>query len=214
MYRALQRRLGPQRWWPARTRFEVMVGAILTQNTAWHNVERAIANLRRSRALSARALADMPPARLARLIRPSGYFTQKAKKLRRFSRWYLKRCGARPSRLFRGDPLELRAELLQLWGIGPETADSILLYAGGRPLAVVDAYTRRILARHGLLRGDEPYEEIQRRLMRWLPPRAGDYNEHHALLVEVGKRWCHRRNPACEQCPLGAFPHRITAEVR
>ena len=187
-----------------------MVGAILTQNTTWHNVERAIANLRRARALSAKALAAMPPASLARLIRPAGYFTQKAKKLRLYSRWYLQRYGAQPQRLFRGDPWQARAELLALWGIGPETADSILLYAGRQPVAVVDAYTRRILARHGLLRGDEPYDAIQRWLMSHLPSTVSEYNESHALLVEVGKRWCHRRNPACEQCPLGAFPHRTT----
>lgn len=209
LYRRLLRVLGPQRWWPARTRFEVMVGAILTQNTTWHNVERAIAQLKTARALSAHRLARLRPQHVQRCIRSSGYFRQKAARLQTFSRWYISTYGASTRRMFRTDPWMLRQTLLQLPGIGPETADSILLYAGDQPVVVVDAYTRRIFRRHGLIQGDESYEAIQRMAMEQLPEDPRVFNEFHALLVAVGKRYCHRQDPECTECPLGTFPHHL-----
>lgn len=186
-----------------------MVGAIVTQSTNWHNVERAMANVKQACALSARTMARLRPSVLRRLIRPSGYFTQKAARLKTFSRWYVARYGASPRRMFRTEPWTLRQELLGLPGIGPETADSILLYAGQQPVAVVDAYTRRIFRRHHLAEGDEPYEVIQRFVMDRLPEDPKVFNEFHALLVAVGKSYCHRRDPECDQCPLGEFPHHV-----
>lgn len=206
-YRRLSARFGPQRWWPADSPFEMMVGAILTQATNWQNVERAIDRLRREGALRPRRLAVMPTARLARLIRPAGYFRQKTKRLRAFSRWYVRRYGASPRRMFRTPLGALRSELLGLHGIGPETADSMLLYAGGQPIFVVDAYTTRVLTRHRLIPPRATYAEIQAMVMDTLPARAPLYNEFHALLVAVGKRCCHRRNPDCADCPLDDLPH-------
>ncbi|MGH9816984.1 MAG: endonuclease III domain-containing protein, partial [Candidatus Acidiferrales bacterium] len=150
-HNAMYAALGPQRWWPARTPFEVIVGAILTQSTAWVNVERAIANLRRERMLTPLALEGVPLPRLARLIRPSGYFRQKAKNLKAFVRFLRREFGGSLARMFRTPTARLREMLLRVRGIGPETADSILLYAGNHPVFVVDAYTRRILLRHGLI---------------------------------------------------------------
>jgi len=209
MYRRLLRALGPQHWWPARHPFEVMVGAILTQATAWHNVERAIDNLRQAGALSAERLAATPRARLHSLIRPAGYFRQKAVRLHTLSRWALDRFQGRPGRMFRVKPRRLREELLRISGIGPETADAILLYAGHQPLFVIDAYTRRIFGRHFLIDGREPYEAVQRLVMDRLPKSPKLFNEFHALLVELGRRHCHRRAPDCERCPLQAFPHNL-----
>lgn len=201
MYRAMERALGPQGWWPGRTRFEVIIGAILTQNTAWINVARAIANLRRARVLAPKALASLPTARLARLIRPSGYYRTKARRVKRFVRFLRDRYRLELSRMFARRPSTLRRELLALPGIGPETADSILLYAGKDPRFVVDAYTRRILERHGLIRPDATYDAVQALFMGHLPPDAPLYNEYHALLVAIGKDFC-RPVPRCEHCPL------------
>lgn len=209
IYRRLLRRLGPQHWWPACSALEVMVGAIVTQSTNWHNVERAMVNLKQAGALSARGLVRLRSSVLQRLIRPSGYFTQKAARLKTFSRWYVARYGANPRRMFRTEPWTLRRELLGISGIGPETADSILLYAGHQPVFVVDAYTRRIFRRHQLVDGDEPYEVLQRFAMDRLPEDPTVFNELHALLVAVGKSYCHRRAPECDRCPLGDFPHQI-----
>lgn len=185
----------------------MMVGAILTQATNWQNVERAVNRLRREGALRPRRLAVMPTARLERLIRPAGYFRQKTKRLRAFSRWYLKRYGGSAKRMFRAQLGALRSELLGLHGIGPETADSMLLYAGERPVFVVDAYTTRVLTRHRLIRPSATYAQIQAMVMDTLPARAPLYNELHALFVAVGKRLCHRRNPDCAHCPLDDLPH-------
>lgn len=204
-YRTLARALGPQHWWPARTRFEVVVGAILTQNTSWKNVRRAIENLHRARRLSLARLARTPRGKLAALIRPSGYFNQKAKKLEHFVRFVAKEYGGSLSRMFRERTLRLRERLLALNGIGPETADSILLYAGDRSSFVVDAYTRRILLRHGFIGEKASYEEIQRLFEANLPRSVRTYNEYHALLVQVGKRYCRRRQADCAACPLGSF---------
>jgi len=204
-YHALFAALGPQGWWPARTRFEVIVGAILTQNTAWGNVERAIANLRRARLLSPRALAGAPLRRLARLVRPSGYFRQKARRLKTFVRFLETEYGGSLARMFRVPTAELRQKLLGVPGIGPETADSILLYAGGHPVFVVDAYTRRILLRHGLIGEKSSYEEIRALFEQNLPREPRLNNEFHALLVQVGKNWCRPQAARCDECPLGRF---------
>jgi endonuclease-3 related protein len=201
MYRAMERTLGPQGWWPGRTCFEVIVGAILTQNTAWTNVARAIANLRRAHVLRPQALAALPTSRLARLVRSSGYYRTKARRVKRFLCFLQARYRLDLSRMFAEPPSSLRKELLAVPGIGPETADSILLYAGNVPIFVVDAYTRRILQRHGLIRPDATYDAMQALFMRNLPPDASLYNEYHALLVAIGKDFC-RPVPHCEDCPL------------
>jgi endonuclease-3 related protein len=204
-YETLREALGPMHWWPARTPFEVIVGAILTQNTAWANVERAIANLHRERLLTPRALERVPLGSLARLVRPSGYFRQKAKKLKAFVRFLRGDFGGSLARMFRTPTAELRERLLGVHGIGPETADSILLYAGSHRVFVVDAYTKRILLRHGLASEKADYEEVRRLFESSLPHDPGIYNEFHALLVNVGKNWCRPREPRCEDCPLGPY---------
>jgi endonuclease-3 related protein len=201
MYRAMERALGPQGWWPGRTRFEIVVGAILTQNTAWTNVARAIANLRRAHALRPQALTALPTPRLARLVRSSGYYRTKARHVKRFVRFLQGRYRLDLSRMFAERPSILRKELLAVPGIGPETADSILLYAGNVPIFVVDAYTRRILQRHGLIRPNATYDTVQALFMSNLPPDASLYNEYHALLVAIGKDFC-RPVLRCEDCPL------------
>jgi endonuclease-3 related protein len=193
--------LGPQGWWPGRTRFEVIVGAILTQNTAWTNVARAIANLRQARVLTPKALVALPAPKLARLVQPSGYYRTKAARVKRFLRFLRARYALNLSRMFAEHPSKLREELLAVSGIGPETADSILLYAGGVPIFVVDAYTRRILGRHGLIRADATYDAVQALFTENLPPDPALYNEYHALLVAVGKDFC-RPLPRCARCPL------------
>ncbi len=204
-YQTLAAALGPMHWWPAKTPFEVIVGAILAQNTGWVNVERAIANLRRARLLTPRALERVPLAKLARLVRPSGYFRQKAKKLKAFVRFLREDFSGSLARMFRTPTVELRARLLAVHGIGPETADSILLYAGHQPVFVVDAYTKRILLRHGLVKEKTSYEEVRQLFESALPRDAKLFNEFHALLVNVGKNWCRPQQPRCDQCPLGPF---------
>lgn len=201
MFRAMQRALGPQGWWPGRTRFEVIVGAILTQNTAWTNVAQAIASLRRARALTPQMLATLPRLRLARLITPAGYYNIKAERLKSFLGFLQARYRLSLWRMFAQRPSVLREELLTVPGIGPETADSILLYAGHVPSFVVDAYTRRILSRHGLIPADASYDAVQALFMTALPPDAPLYNEYHALLVAIGKDFC-RPVPRCARCPL------------
>jgi endonuclease III related protein len=204
-YQTLLDHLGPQNWWPARTPFEVIVGAILTQNTSWTNVERAIANLRREHLLTPHALGRVPTARLASLIRSSGYFRQKAKKLKAFVRFLRAEYSGSLARMFRTPTLELREELLAVHGIGPETADSILLYAGHKKVFVVDAYTKRIFSRHGLVSENVPYEELRSLIEAALPRDVSRYNEFHALLVQVGKNWCRPRELRCADCPLQRF---------
>lgn len=204
-FQTLSQALGPMRWWPAKTRFEVIVGAILTQNTAWANVEQAIGNLRRAGLLTPGAMERVSNARLARLVRPSGYFRQKAKKLKAFVR-FLREChDGSLVRMFRSSTAELREQLLAVHGIGPETADSILLYAGGHPVFVVDAYTHRILGRHQLTDGKPDYGAAQTLFETNLPRDAALYNEFHALLVNAGKNWCRKSRPRCGECPL--LPH-------
>ncbi len=200
-YRRLYKRFGAQGWWPADNPFEVIVGAILTQNTSWKNVERALANLKRERLLTPERLHSIPLARLARLIRPSGYFNVKARRLSAFLEFFFKEYGGDLEKMGAVPTRRLREQLLGVWGIGPETADSILLYALDRPVFVVDAYTRRVLSRHGVARLDAGYEEIRRLFEDRLPGKSALFNEYHALIVRVGKELC-RKTPQCDSCPL------------
>ncbi|HEX3156315.1 MAG TPA: endonuclease III domain-containing protein [Candidatus Angelobacter sp.] len=232
-YIALLARYGPQNWWPARSRFEVIVGAYLTQNTNWSNVEKALLKLRHARCLSVNALRTTPIDELEELIRPSGYFRQKARNLKTFIAFLDRQYSGSLSRMFAGPTEKLRAELLELNGVGPETADSILLYAGNHPVFVVDAYTRRVLLRHGIIHEKTSYEEIRSMVELTISsseaeslvvkssgsdPRhpvsrmsssartelAQHYNELHALIVRVGNHYC-RTKPICEGCPLQTF---------
>src|SRR5712672_1453266 len=193
---------GPQHWWPGRTDFEIIVGAILTQNTSWSNVEIAMRNLRREKLLAPGAIERVSFARLAGLIRSSGYFRQKAKKLKCFVRFLRSEYGGSLNRMFRSPTAALREKLLTVHGIGPETADAILIYAGKHPVFVVDAYTRRMLERHGLTAPTQGYEEIRQLFERSLPNDVSLYNEFHALIVRNGKEYCRRSNPRCSECPL------------
>jgi endonuclease-3 related protein len=197
----LSRRYGPRHWWPAETPFEVCVGAILTQNTNWGNVEKAIANLKREGLLTPAALHAVPVAHLAALIRPSGCFNIKGKRLKAFVDWLYAGYGGDLEGMFAGDWRALRKDLLRVAGIGPETADSILLYAGGKPTFVVDAYTRRLFAGLGLIRAEAAYEEVRRLFMENLPAEAPLFNEYHALIVEHCKEHC-RKRPRCGGCDL------------
>ncbi len=199
IFNRLYRRFGPQYWWPARTEFEVCVGAVLTQNATWTSVERAITRLRDRSLLNPAAIEELALPTLARLIRPAGCYRMKAKRLKAFVRW-LKEHGGLAA--LRNRPTgRTRRELLKCYGIGPETADSILLYALKKPVFVVDTYTRRILSRHGIISGTEPYEEIQRLLAEAMPRSTRIFNEYHALLVRLGKTHC-RFRPSCAGCPL------------
>jgi endonuclease-3 related protein len=192
---------GPLRWWPAETPFEVCVGAILTQNTAWTNVEKAISALKAAGVLTPEGLRDVEPARLAELIRPAGYFNVKSQRLKDFMQWLDAGYGGSLERMFAGEWRPLRDELLAVRGIGPETCDSILLYAGHKPTFVVDAYTRRLFHRLGLLPEQVGYEATRALFMENLPPDVGLFNEYHALIVEQCKQFC-RTRPRCAGCPL------------
>lgn len=201
-YEAMSGALGPMHWWPAKTPFEVIVGAILTQSTAWANVERAMENLRAANMLTPSAILKVAPARLASLVRPSGYFRQKAKKLKAFVRFLDAEYGGSLARMFQTPTGELRKKLLSVHGIGPETADSILLYAGEHPVFVVDAYTHRIFGRHGFLGGKPDYEGVRAIFEAALPAHPPLLNEFHALIVNTGKNWCRKSAPRCAECPL------------
>jgi endonuclease III related protein len=241
-YGALYRAWGAQHWWPAETPFEVIAGAYLTQNTAWTNVERALENLRRAGVLSMEGIRTIRLARLERLIRASGYFRQKAKRLKTFVAFADKQYEGSLDRMFSEPTDRLREQLLSLNGVGPETADSILLYAGNHPVFVVDAYTRRVLDRHEILPQRTDYEEIRQFFQRALSsvatelehkpvnsapePESGFrgaahcptpmstahrtalvqvYNEMHGLIVGVGKHFCGKSQPKCDECPLQQF---------
>lgn len=202
-------RYGQQHWWPGDSTFEIIVGAILTQNTNWGNVEKAIANLKLANVLEPVALFEIDAARLSELIRPSGYYNIKTKRLKNFMAWLFED-------RFCGD-LELvaqmstdvfREELLMIKGIGPETADSILLYAFDKPVFVIDTYTCRVLGRHGLLEPDSGYEQVKELLESCLPSDTKLFNEYHALLVKVGKEHC-RPKAKCQNCPLESIPHQL-----
>ncbi len=202
IYRRLFDFFGPQHWWPADSPFEVCVGAILTQNTAWSNVERAISALKEEGMLSPREIAGCDRRRLAEMVRPSGFFNQKAERLQVFAVWLLERFGG-DIRAAAGEPLEVvRREMLSLKGIGPETADSMLLYAAGVPVFVVDSYTRRILSRHGIAAYDTPYEVLRRMFEDAIPHDADVYGEYHALIVETAKTFCRKKAADCGSCPL------------
>ncbi len=192
---------GPLHWWPAETPFEVCVGAILTQNTNWGNVEKAIANLKREGLLSAEALREVSEERLAGVIRPAGFFNVKSARLKEFVRWLFERHVGDLERMFAGDWRKLRDELLRVRGIGAETCDSILLYAGGKPSFVVDAYTRRLFSRLGLVSAAAGYEEVRALFMGHLPADVELFNEYHALIVEHCKVYC-RKKPLCGDCFL------------
>jgi endonuclease III related protein len=193
---------GPQHWWPGETPFEVMVGAVLVQNTSWKNVERAIENVRNAGAMNARALYALSERELAELIRPAGYFQVKARRLKNLLRLVVEEFDGSLEAMFRSDLSALREQLLGVSGIGPETADAILLYAGNLPSFVADTYTHRILARHGWINYDADYHDIKDYFESRLPQDSQLYNEYHALLVRLGKNYCRRTLPKCEGCPL------------
>lgn len=204
-YEAMLAELGPSRWWPGRTPFEVALGAILTQNTAWANVEKAVHNLLEQGLLDPLALQRLPDEELSALIRPAGAFRVKTVRVRNFLRFLHESCDSDMARLRERDVDALRGDLLRVSGIGPETADSILLYALDLPSFVVDAYTRRILTRHGLVSEDIGYEELRQFFMDALPPDVPLFNEYHALIVRTGKGWCAKKSGKCQSCPLACF---------
>jgi endonuclease III related protein len=201
VYERLRAAFGHAGWWPGESPFEVCVGAILVQNTSWANVERTLDGLRRRRLLSFHALAGLPASRLAPLLRSSGTFRVKARRLRAFLDFVSSEYGGRVEAMREEDPAALRRKLLAVAGIGPETADSIALYAAGQASFVVDAYTRRVFTRLGLLRGAESYAEVQRLFEKHLPRDAELYNDYHAQIVRLGKDFC-RTRPRCPECPL------------
>ncbi|HOM15835.1 MAG TPA: endonuclease III domain-containing protein [Thermoguttaceae bacterium] len=201
VYERLWKAYGPQHWWPGDGPFEVIVGAVLTQNTSWKNVERAIRNLRDAGLMTPRRLARTPLPELEELIRPAGYYRIKARRLRNLLELIVKRYGGSLEQMFSTPMDVLREELLAVQGVGPETADSILLYAGNLPTFVVDAYTHRVLARHGWIGFDADYYQIKEYFEDQLEPDVQLFNEYHALLVRVGHLHC-RRQPKCNGCPL------------
>jgi endonuclease III related protein len=202
VYDRLWSAYGPQHWWPAEEPFEVMVGAILTQSAAWTNVEKAILGLKKAGALSPQVLRKMPQSELAELIRSSGYYNAKAVKLKALARWFGEAFEDNLTKMFAREPSSLRKELLGVHGVGEETADSILLYAGNQPLFVIDAYTRRIIDRLGLKPAGGKYLDYQRLFEDNLPHEAALFNEYHALIVALGKNICKKTKPQCQQCPL------------
>ena len=202
IYKKLFSYFGPQHWWPGDSPFEVIVGAILTQNTNWNNVEKAINNLKRENLLIPRKLDGISQQRLASLIRPCGYFNIKAKRLKSFLSVLFGSYQGSLKNMFDLPTPRLREALLDIKGIGPETADSILLYAAQRPVFVVDAYTKRILLRQRLISENSSYGEIQDLFMRNLKENVSFFNEYHALLVKLGKETCAKSNPKCSLCPI------------
>jgi endonuclease III related protein len=208
IYRLLLGRFGHAGWWPGGTPFEVCLGAILTQNTAWTNVEKALARVRAAGRLSFEGLRDLPLLRLEALLRPSGTYRIKARRIRAFLSFLRSRYDGRVEGMASVEPAALRRQLLEVEGIGPETADSIALYAAGHPVFVVDAYTRRVFGRLGLLRGGESYDDVQRFFHRSLTPSAALFNDYHAQVVRLAKEHC-RARPLCPSCPLeGVCPRR------
>jgi len=208
-YQKLLAYYGPQHWWPAEEPFEVIVGAILTQSAAWTNVEKAITNLKEAGALTPKTLRELPSEEIASLIYPSGYYNVKTRKLKAFVNWLGRRYGDSLSDLFDSNFDDLRERLLNVYGIGEETADSIILYAADKPVFVIDAYTRRIIHRLGLKPLTETYAAYQTLFMEHLPSDSKLFNEYHALLVCLGKEVC-RKKPVCERCCLNATGRQIT----
>jgi endonuclease-3 related protein len=201
IYNKLYRVYGPRHWWPGETPFEVMVGAILTQNTSWKNVERAIQNLKAKKALNVRGIHQLKKKQLASLIKSSGYFRIKADRLKAFVTFLFENYGGNLRKMGDERVETLREKLLHVKGIGPETADSILLYGLKMPIFVIDAYTKRILSRHGIIAEKTPYDEVQRLFMDHLSSDERLFNEYHALLVHLGKTLC-KKTPRCDICPL------------
>lgn len=205
LFQAMLDALGPSRWWPGETPFEVAVGAVLTQNASWTNVELAIANLKAAGVFAPKLLHELPDARLAELIRPSGYFRLKAGRLKNLLAFLRDEGGYDMTALAGRDLAATREKFLSVRGIGPETADSILLYALDYPTFVVDAYTRRLLSRHGLVPEDAAYDEMRDFFMDVLDPDPRLFNEYHALIVRTGKSWCKKAAGRCGDCPLGRY---------
>ncbi len=204
IYRTLHRAFGPQHWWPGETPFEIIVGAILTQNTNWRNASVAVQRIKNAGLLEPRKMLK-EYRRMPRLIRTSGFYRSKARYLRAFLRYYVGRYDGKIGNIAKRNKHSIRRELLAITGIGPETADSILLYALGRRTFVVDAYTRRILSRHGIIEHNLPYDTLQKMIEKNLPASVKMYNEFHALLVRAGKEFCRKNEPLCSTCPLGSM---------
>ena len=202
IYNLLYEKFGPRHWWPGDTRLEIIIGAILTQNTAWKNVEKAIKNLKREGVLKVRSLTCIPEKKLARLIKPAGYYNIKSHRMKSFLSFLNTKYSGNLNRMFKTETQKLRSELLGIKGVGPETADSILLYAGGKPVFVVDAYTKRVFSRHDFAAQETEYEGWQQLFQDNLPSDVKLYNEFHALIVELGKELCRSNNPMCTKCPI------------
>ncbi len=211
IYQLLFKRFGPQHWWPGDTQFEIITGAILTQNTNWTNVEKAIANLKAAEFLNPEKLYYLETSKLAELIRPAGYYNIKAKRLKSFINWLFENYDGKLSNLESLDTERLRTELLAIKGVGCETADSILLYAFDRPIFVVDAYTARVAIRHRLIEPYVDYEQLQELFQSNLPDDVQLFNEYHALLVRAGKEFC-RPKAQCPGCPLEKLLHTLDIE--
>lgn len=207
IYQKLYRAYGPRHWWPGETPFEVMVGAILTQNTSWKNVEKAIDRLKENGLLNSTEIRRLRRNQLASLIRSSGYYRIKAERLKAFVNFLFEHYDGNLNRMRKEEIITLREKLLGVKVIGPETADSILLYGLGKPIFVVDAYTQRVLSRHGLISARTPYEEVQKLFMYHLPLDEKLFNEYHALLVHLGKTVC-KKIPECDICPIKGIEHR------
>ena len=213
VYGKLYHHFGPQHWWPARTPLEVIVGAILTQNTNWGNVEKALVNLRNKKALSAKALYRLSHKNLSELIRPAGYFNVKAARIKNFLDYFFKKYDGQIALMKEMGVSVLRAELLSVNGIGPETADSILLYALGKRSFVSDAYTKRFLVRHNMVDSNGDYHTIKALFENSLPRKASLYNEYHALIVQLGKVYCKTR-PDCEHCPVRPLQNKQDSQCK
>lgn len=202
IYEKLLKHFGPQHWWPAKSPFEVIIGAILTQNTNWVNVEKAINNLKSAGILTPEKLYKIDTNKLAELIKPAGYFNIKSIRLKNFIKWLMETYQGNLKEMFAQEKSILREELLRIRGIGPETADSILLYAAKKPSFVVDTYTYRILVRHNLIPEESTYDQIKSFFEDNLPEDVKLFNEYHALLVKLGKEYCKKTRPLCDPCPL------------
>jgi len=204
MYELMDDRYGDLKWWPAESAFEVIVGAVLTQNTAWRNVEKAIAGLKKGGLMDPAKIVRVTRGRLSALIRPSGYHRLKAERLKETCRFLIDECSGNIKKMKKRRTRELREKLLNVRGIGPETADSILLYALEKPVFVVDAYTRRIFTRHGIITSEDmPYDLLQTLVHNNFPASVKKLNQFHATLVETAKQFCRKKRANCKECPLG-----------